>query len=586
VFVLSAFAAWRDVRAAQNELSGVRRTLSAIVKDPALLKTKDGRAEAVRRLDDADAEVAAARRRVSRSLPLSVIRYVPVLRRQRQGIVGFAEDAHTGIGIGRDLFTRVERLAEENQVSGGRVPLGAVAELQHELRRAGTRSSRLVRSAGGLWGALGRGRRDFNRIASESSSRLLHGSEAAGAMRGVLGGDGDRRYLVAVQNNAEMRDQGMPLSYAVARLSGGHLTVEHTGHISELLLHAPAPTPIPPGTETVFGSILPTTLWQSVNATADSAWSSRAMLDMYAQATGEHLDGVVALDVPAISALLRVVGPVTVPGIEGQITADNAAQILLNQLYNGIPAGAAPPATQDKEERQAEVARALVDRMAAARVDPLSLGLELAASAAGGHLRFYSVLPGEEGVVERTGLGGPPGDGAPRSTFHVAVENRTATKLDYFIHPRISQQIRLNGRGDAVVRTTVTVKNDVPPGQPPSYQLGPDQFTQHPGDYIGWVLLWGPAGADQPNATRESGLALTPNVVAVSAGQVKEVTVETVILGAVHDGVLSLRLVPQPRQEAMPVEARLSAPGWHVREATRMAGFLDRLTVFSWHVSH
>ena len=71
VFVLSAFAAWRDVRAAQNELSGVRRTLSAIVKDPALLKTKDGRAEAVRRLDDADAEVAAARRRVSRSLPLS-----------------------------------------------------------------------------------------------------------------------------------------------------------------------------------------------------------------------------------------------------------------------------------------------------------------------------------------------------------------------------------------------------------------------------------------------------------------------------------------------------------------------------------
>ena len=83
------------------------------------------------------------------------------------------------------------------------------------------------------------------------------------------------------------------------------------------------------------------------------------MLDMYAQATGEHLDGVVALDVPAISALLRVVGPVTVPGIEGQITADNAAQILLNQLYNGIPAGAAPPATQDKEGRQAEVARAL-----------------------------------------------------------------------------------------------------------------------------------------------------------------------------------------------------------------------------------
>jgi len=79
-------------------------------------------------------------------------------------------------------------------------------------------------------------------------------------------------------------------------------------------------------------------------------------------------------------------------------------------------------------------------------------------------------------------------------TFHVAVENRIATKLDYYVKPSVKQDIRLTKEGALVVHTTVVVDNQAPVGQTtPSYQLGPDQFTKKPGDYLAWVLLWGPA---------------------------------------------------------------------------------------------
>ncbi len=55
----------------------------------------------------------------------------------------------------------------------------------------------------------------------------------------------------------------------------------------------------------MFGSILPTETWQSVNATADFDFSAQAMQDMYHQATGHTVDGVIALDVPALSSLLQ-----------------------------------------------------------------------------------------------------------------------------------------------------------------------------------------------------------------------------------------------------------------------------------------
>jgi hypothetical protein len=162
-------------------------------------------------------------------------------------------------------------------------------------------------------------------------------------------------------------------------------------------------------------------------------------------------------------------------------------------------------------------------------------------------------------------LGGGPAAHDSTETFHLAVQNRTATKLDYYVHPAVTQRIRLTPTGDALVRTTISVRNDAPVGAAPSEQLGPDgEVTFRPGDYIASVCWWGPAGSSQDDSSPESGLQLTQYLQAVAAGQTTQRTVVTVIHHAVQGGRLQLRYVPQARLDPVDLTVSLDAPGWSV----------------------
>jgi hypothetical protein len=210
------------------------------------------------------------------------------------------------------------------------------------------------------------------------------------------------------------------------------------------------------------------------------------------------------------------------------------------------------------------------------------MGQQLGDAAKGWHLRLWSSSPQEEGVFERSGIGGGPGVTEADRTFHIAVENRTATKLDYYVKPSVTQDIELDDKGTAVVRTTVIVDNQAPKDAAPSYQLGPDEFTAKPGDYRADVLLWAPEGAVQDASTPESGLVLSHHVAPVSAGNSVTVSFETVVPHAVRDGHLRFRLVPQSRLEPMPLDVRLHAPGWNVEGPTKRTGSWDTVWTLDW----
>ena len=203
------------------------------------------------------------------------------------------------------------------------------------------------------------GRRRLDDLARNGASRLTDGSDAIGAALTFAGAGGDRRYLVAVLNNAEMRDQGAVLQSVIAKFTGSRLSFARSGSVGPRP-RPPAPTPLPPGTGAVFGPIRPTEVWQSVNATADFALSGQAMADMYRQATGQSVDGVIAIDVPGLAALLRVVGPVTAPGAPGAVDALNVGRVLLHDLYEGVPYAGDQAG---RRERLGDVPRAVIDRL-------------------------------------------------------------------------------------------------------------------------------------------------------------------------------------------------------------------------------
>ena len=577
----AAVVGFNDVRRIRSDLTAARNTLQGAITDPGALRTPEGRAATTDGVEVAQASIALAADRATGSVPLRAAGLLPGLRAQRQGLLQVISDAGAAAGAGHALLSKIDGLAERNQLRDGLVPLDAARELGVDLRSTGAVFGGLVRSADGLWGPLADGRRRLDDLARDGADRLGDGADAVGAALTFAGANGDRRYLVAVLNNAEMRDQGAMLQYVIAKFTGSRLSFDGSGSVGELTLDRPASTPIPPGTQTVFGPIRPTQVWQSVNATADFTFSGRAMADMYRQATGRSVDGVIAIDVPGLAALLRVVGPVTVPGIAGPVDAQNVGRVLLKDLYDGVPYSGDQ---SGRRERLGDVTRVVIERLTTGPRDAVALGRELGDAAKGLHLRLWSASPEEEGIFERTGLGGGPAVTRPDRTFHLAVENRTATKLDYYVKPSVRQDIDLTGQGTLVVRTTVVVDNHAPVGQTtPSYQLGPDQFTKKPGDYLAWVLLWGPSASRQlQGGVNESGLNLSQYVVGMGAGERREVVFETVIPNAVRNGRVELRLVPQPRLEAVPLDIRFRADGWKIGGAASWQGPWDRVLTFTW----
>jgi len=578
---VGAASAWHDLRPARVDVLAAQAQLQRVTT-PSAFTTADQRASSRVAIAGASARLASARRRIDHSPAIWAAQFVPGLRRQRAGLVDLIDDAGRGSATAGALLDRVQALAGGGQLRDGAVPLDDLAVLAGETGRSGKVFADMQRSAGGLWGPLGSARRRLDEVAGSAASSLGQASDALGATHGFFGGAGERRYLVAMENNAEMRDQGAILSYGLLRFGGGRFEFERRGNIGDFSLKDSAPTPVPAGTQAVFGAIRPTALWQSVNATADFGWSGQAMVDMYHQATGQTIDGVLAIDVPGLGALLRVVGPVNVAGVAEPISADNVGRVLLHDLYEGL----APADSQSiRRERLNDVVGAVIEQLSTGNRDLVGLGAGLSQASSGGHLRLWSAVDAEEQAFARTGLGGGPAATDADRTFHLAVENRTATKLDYYVKPTVQQVVDLDRDGTATVHTTVVVDNQAPVGAPPSYALGPDGITRQPGDYLAWVLLWGPAGARQPTSTAESGLILSQYVAPVGPGQHREVAFTTIVPHAVRNGRLTLRLVPQARLDPMTLDVHLRAPGWQITGAPDWKGPWDQVRRLSWKVN-
>jgi hypothetical protein len=308
------------------------------------------------------------------------------------------------------------------------------------------------------------------------------------------------------------------------------------------------------------------------------------MVAMYHQATNQSVDGVIGLDVPALSALLSVVGPVTIPGLAEPITAANASTVVLHDLYAAYP----PDQQTVRKELLSAVVTEAVNRLQTSTFDPVPLAQQLATAALGGHMRLWSTDAGEEKVLERNQLGGGPAVIAPTRTFHLSVENRTATKLDYYVQTTAKQDINITRAGTAIISTTVVVHNDAPVGAKPSYALGPDGYgMKKPGDYGAWVLLWRPASSNQPGSVVESGLNLSQDTIQpIQAGETKQVTFVTVINNAVVDGVFQLRYVPQPRLVPPTLDVTIAADGWKITGAPTFAGPWSKTLTLQWGLRH
>jgi hypothetical protein len=365
--------------------------------------------------------------------------------------------------------------------------------------------------------------------------------------------------------------------------NSGSFSLTTLGSVGDLELSSPANVTVPPGTEALFGGLAPTQTWQSVNATADFPFSGLDMQAMYQQATGTHVDGVVALDVPALVSLLKLTGPVTVPGIAQPVTAGNATELLLHQLYEGFPTG---PQSERHDDISA-VARAVVDQMKTEHIDLAAFAEAISKDVAGRHILAWDQNPSYEKSLTKAGASGAIDTMDPDRTFHLAVESATAAKLDYYVTTAIRMNVTVTKQNEAVVYTYATISNHAPAGQKPSYQLGPDNINSTiPGQYVSRVILWSPRGSETTGGVSESGLVGNQSATSVLPQEEQTVIFKTIIPNAVRNGHLDLHLVPQstltPDRAIVAVTA---SPNWAISGRSTVTEILNKPIDLRWDIS-
>jgi len=323
--------------------------------------------------------------------------------------------------------------------------------------------------------------------------------------RGLLGGDGPRRLLVALGNNAELRGSGgYVASVATGRTSGGRLALGPLLDVVDIADPPATATRVPAPVEYVqdYGPLSgDTTLFRSWNMSPDFPDSAEVGARVAGALLGETPDVVVLLDVPAMTALARLGSGVLDVGGGRTVSADELQQALLVQTY--ADAGTDGEAQRARRADLQAAASKAVTRLLSSDVPAVDAVRTLARLAGGRHLTVWSARPQEQRMLDQLGLSGAVGVVPGEDLLHVAVNNTGANKLDVYVDRTVELEVVVGARTADVVQR-VRFSNRAPQGLVP-YVAG----VKRPGTVVSRVEMNLPPDATVQSLTRD-GVAVEP----------------------------------------------------------------------------
>jgi hypothetical protein len=341
----------------------------------------------------------------------------------------------------------------------------------------------------------------FARVRQQVQRASSNASLAVQAVRvlpDILGGNGLRHYFVAFMTPSESRGlDGFVGSYGLLTADNGHVSLTQSGPIADI------ENALPPGganlTEPVdylarYGAFQPGVFPQDVTYSPDLPSVSDVLTQLYPQAGGTPLDGVLTIDPYGLAALLNFTGPIDIPGLPVPLTSADAAQELLAQQYIQFDAGATAQdaARHDFLEESLQVA---FDKLVQGDLPgPRALAQVLAAPAAQGRIAFWSVHPSEQPLLRRLGIDGSFPKAKGGDLLAVTTQNAGNNKIDAYLHTGINDAVTVDpGTGSVSSQVTVTLKNDATStGLPPVVIASPGSPGLPLGTNRTWLTIYSP----------------------------------------------------------------------------------------------
>ena len=380
-------------------------------------------------------------------------------------VSGVAHDVLPPVRAARDGLVGVDL----TQPKGG-IDLRPVAAAEKPLGQASRSSDAVLADVRALpvsgVGPVDQARADLLGQLQDLSGQLRSTHEAVSLLPPMLGADGPRRYMVAFQNNAEARGSGgLPGVYAVVRADRGRVSFEHYGVSGDFGGMDVSLKGLSPGFASHYRGAAPGRYFGNTTVSPHFPDSATLLLRFWKAKTGEQLDGAMAIDPTALSAMLAVTGPTSLA--DGtRVGASNVVALTERDAYQQFA---------DPVERKLyliEVAKAVAD-------DILERGPQKGtqlASALGKaveqrRLLVYSTHETEQRVLASRRIGGTLSD-TDGLFSGVVINNGGGNKLDYYLDRQVRYQGPACEAADPRATVTIRLTNRAPKSGLTNYVAG------------------------------------------------------------------------------------------------------------------
>ena len=337
----------------------------------------------------------------------------------------------------------------------------------------------------------------------EMRGSVTQAATAVGALHGasvllptMLGGEGPRSYVLAMQNNAELRSSGGIIgSIALLHAENGRVTLQRQASTRDF---PPLDTALPLSDSTIaLFEDRPGRYLQNITSIPDFREAGATIAARWEGRFGGEVDGVIAVDAVVASHLMRATGDLSFGPFTA--TADTVTDILLSEIYAAVP----DPAVQD--QIFADAAGGLF-AAALSRAEPPALLRALSDAAGEGRIRIWSAHEEEEALLSTSDLGGTiPEDGADAPAVGVLMNDGTGGKMDYYTRASIVTAVGTCA-GEATTQVRVTWTNTAPADAAtslPPYVTADGVYGVPSGSVRTLIAVYGPQGATPSHIDRD-----------------------------------------------------------------------------------
>lgn len=400
---------------------------------------------------------------------------------------------------------------------------------------------------------------------------------------GLFGGEGTRHYFVLFTQPAEARGLGGFVgSWALLTASGGRVELTKSGRAKDINdTPGRAGRSLTGPTEYLdrYGRFRPAYYFQDVTFSPDFASVAQVVRELYPQAGGVPIDGVLAVDPEGMASLLKITGPVSLPEHGVRLSAETAAKFLMQDQYIQF---ADRDRREAREDLLEEAGRVTFDKLVKGSLpSPKRVGDILGPAVAGRHLMFQSFRAQEQRLFSQLGAGGTIDPAGQDDYVSLVTQNKGNNKIDVFMHRSVDYHVTydpVTGKADATA--TVKLRNDAPSSGLPESVIGSNDQGLPLGTNELYLSFYSPyhlkrATIDgEPQGMeyqREFGYAVYSRFVTIPSGATVTVVLELdgrLGVGPGYQLRVGAQPVPNPDTITVAVDA---APGSQVRGATGLA---------------